>query len=81
MSDEDIVEKIFLRMIRHRIKEGSLEDWVWEETGKIRSMGLKSRERIKQLLDEGKIVTAGYIPTQIRGYHNKYIIWRDRKNQ
>jgi CRISPR/Cas system Type II protein with McrA/HNH and RuvC-like nuclease domain len=72
----DKVDKIFTRMIRHRLKEGSLEDWNWENTLNLK---VKSRERIKELVEQGKIVTAGYFPTQVRGYHDKFIIWRDRK--
>lgn len=73
--DEALVEKINRRMYRRRIDQYNepLKPW--------HSIRRRHDERcprviIRQLLNEGKRVTAGYFTTGVRGFHEYCIYWK-----
>ncbi|WP_304138746.1 hypothetical protein [Mesonia mobilis] len=38
--------------------------------------GIKAKDKIRDLLKRNHFVRSGYMATSVRGYHDKYIIWK-----
>lgn len=76
--DEAEVEKINTRMYRRRICQYNepLKAWNQIRRGGMDGDKRKPRDIIRQLLSEGKRVTAGYFTTGVRGYHDYAIYWK-----
>jgi hypothetical protein len=53
-------------------------NWIWENPRE--KGGQHPRDRIGELLKEGRRVTAGYTTTQVKGYHDHWILWTISKN-
>lgn len=70
-------------MFKNRLLESMFEGrWKIENRDFVkRNGGVNLKERIKELVEDGKIVTAGYLTTDIRNFHNHYILWRDKKSK
>lgn len=87
MSDDDIresmmkhvAERRYARMFHNRIQEGAMDDWNWVSKRELKMRGRTAREFILELIRGGKRVTAGYQSTQIRGYHDHYVLWKEYK--
>lgn len=69
------VEKINTRMYRRRINQnGNYKQWKMLSHWDYKPM--QPREKIKELLNKGYKVTAGYMATAIRGAHSYYIMYK-----
>lgn len=73
--DDAAIEKVILRMYRRRIDQYNEPLTTWNQ---VRRSDDKRRpcEIIRQLMEEGKRVTAGYYTTGVRGYHDHVIFWK-----
>lgn len=69
-------EAIMARMCRRRIPDGAKLDWTWQSTRDLRSRNIKTSDFVQSLLDQGHRVTAGYTTTQIRNFHDHWILWK-----
>ena len=76
VSEAD-VEKIVNRMYRRRIDQYNEPLKTWNQITR-RGDKRPSCEIIRQLLEEGKKVTAGYYTTGVRGYRDYVIFWKQR---
>lgn len=74
VEDAD-VEKVILRMYRRRIDQYNEPLKTWNQITR-RDDKRPPREIIRQLLEEGERVTAGYYTTGVRGYHDRVIFWK-----
>lgn len=72
------IEKINKRLYRNRIDQYKerYKSWNWISTWELRGI-ISAREKIRELLVNGKRVTAGYYCTSVKGYHDCFIIWKD----
>lgn len=64
-------------MSRKKLREGSHEGWEWKYSfaGKINEK--PTLQVIEELLAAGFRVKAGYTCTQIRGYHDKWVLSKE----
>lgn len=71
------VEEIRNDMFRKKLARDSHRDWIWYEifTGLYR--GKPSRRLIEEQLAAGNLVKGGYTCTQIRGYHERWILVKE----
>lgn len=72
------IEKINKRLYSNRIDQYKerYKSWNWISTWELRGI-ISTHEKIRELLVNGKRVTAGYYCTAVRGYHDRFIIWKD----
>jgi hypothetical protein len=72
-------EEIHAEMYSKKLKDGSHEGWEWMSSfaGKIKEC--LTIEVIRSHLALGHKVKAGYTCTQIRGYHDRWILIKDTK--
>jgi hypothetical protein len=79
---EALVERILKRMYRNRLDQNTEPLSTWTCVA-LRGLGVARRnpcDVIRQLIKEGKRVTAGYHTTAMRGYRNYYIFWKPAHN-
>lgn len=76
---DDKVKVIYARMFHLRIPEDSKQTWKWINTRTVRADNSKIEDVIRALLESGNKVTAGYTTTQIRNYHDHWILWKSRQ--
>lgn len=67
-------EEIHADMTRKKLREQSHEKWVWVRCFAGKCQGKPVREVIEAQLAAGKRVKAGYTCTQIRGYHDRWLL-------
>ena len=68
------VDQIHTDLTRKKLREDSHERWVWLHCFAGKCHGKPVRDVIEQQLADGKRVKAGYTCTQIRGYHDRWIL-------
>ena len=75
--------KIAIRMYRRRLDGDSMQNWTWIEAkeayAKAKESGITIEQHIEKILESGKRVTAGYLCTKVRGYHEHYLLVKDKK--
>lgn len=72
MSDDDLME----RLVEHRVPEKKLDEHCFEILPRGRANILKA------IRDKGgKLVDVGYVPTAVRGFHNRAVVYKKFKNK
>jgi hypothetical protein len=77
MTIAEKTEKIFKRMFSRRLDPElrELKDWKFIQL----RPPIKAKDVIEGHLTNGDRVTAGYYTTGVRGYHEHYIFWKEKK--
>ncbi len=70
------VEQILSDLSHKKLRDGSHEKWIWLRCFAGKCHGKPAREVIEAQLVAGKAVKAGYTCTQVRGYHDRWILVR-----
>jgi len=70
-------EELSTELTTKRIRDLAAGDWRKISAFGFKADGLPVKVKIQQLLDAGKIVRTGYTTTSVRGYHDKWILWRE----
>jgi hypothetical protein len=68
-------------MYRRRISQSQYEKWVQSENIWVEEVlpNQSTRDRMIELVFQGnQLITAGWMATSVRGYHNHFIVWKNR---
>ena len=78
MTIDEQVEKIYWRMFRRRLDAYKpLPGWHNAEFDAPWCQR-NPKDVIRELLEKGHRVTAGWYSTKVRDYHNHVILWKER---
>lgn len=73
------VEALSQRMYRRRISLAQFEKWQTSDEWRIeQAPRFAPQQRIQELVLQNRIVTTGWTATSIRGWRDRWIIWRKR---
>jgi hypothetical protein len=73
-NTEKVVDQIMSDINRKKLGENSHDKWQWKRCFAGKCEGYPVREMIQSHLALGHKVKAGYTCTQIRGYHDRWIL-------
>jgi hypothetical protein len=73
--------EIHADMTRKKLREDSHESWLWKRSFAGKVAGVPTLQAIEEALAAGHKVKAGYTCTQIRGYHDRWILIHSPNNQ
>jgi len=75
------VEALSQRMYRRRISLKQFERWHKSDEWKIEEAPrFAPQQRIQELVLANRIITTGWTATSVRGWHDRWIIWRKRSS-
>ena len=75
------VEALNQRMYRRRISLAQFEKWQADGAWRMEEAPrFAPKQRIQELVLANNIVTTGWMATSIRGWHERWIIWRKRSS-
>jgi len=76
---EDEAKKILSLQSTKRLRTDSHESWLWKRCFAGKCEGVPVREYVQNQLVEGNKVKAGWTATQIRGYHDRWLLIKDSR--
>jgi|LakMenE18May11ns_1017448.scaffolds.fasta_scaffold9042289_2 hypothetical protein len=79
-SAEDAAEKIISLQSTKKLGTDSHESWFWKRCFAGKCEGIPVREYVKKQIMAGAKVKAGWTATQIRGYHDRWILIKDNRS-